>query len=192
MMYLAKAFAGDIVRPDLDAIVSSGVFELCLAIVRAFERAGVEGLSDASPSVLNNALNLIKYLRSHQDCEAKIRGLGSGLAFAMEHSLDEIKAVAATTGAAATQICEPLTHQNVHFSSSIAVRPDFYRTCIRATTGCGVFGRDEGGGDFDFTQHQVDTLCAMRPYYETVSLQLALRLFWICFYRFNGNRIVVS
>ena len=112
---LAKAFAGDAARPDLDAIVSSGLFEQCLGVVHAFERAGVEGLSDASPAVLMMALSLIKYLRSHRDCEEKIRGLGSGLAFAMEHSLDHMKAIGATTGASATQICEQLPHPNVYF-----------------------------------------------------------------------------
>ena len=119
MTMLAKAFAGDAARPDLDAIVSSGLFEQCLGVVHAFERAGVEGLSDASPVVLFSALSLIKYLRSHRDCEEKIRGLGSGLAFAMEHSLDHIKAIGLTTGASATQICEQLPHPNVYFSSSL-------------------------------------------------------------------------
>ena len=116
---VVKAFAGDTARPDLDALVSSGIFEQCLGIVQAFERAGVEGLSDASPGVLVMVLSLIKYLRSHQDCEAKIRGLGSGLAFAMEHSLDVSKVMGMTTGAQATQICEQLPHQNVYFSSSL-------------------------------------------------------------------------
>ena len=115
VMMLTKAFAGDAVRPDLDALVSSEVFEQCLGIVHAFARAGVEGLSDASPSVLNCALSLIKYLRSHRDCEAKIRSLGSGLAFAMEHSLDITKVTGHTTGASATQICELLPHQNASF-----------------------------------------------------------------------------
>ena len=119
MVMLAKAFAGDAARPDLDAIVSSGLFEQCLGVVHAFERAGVEGLSDASPAVLQMALSLIKYLRSHRDCEEKIRGLGSGLAFALEHSLDHMKAIGVTTGASATQICEQLPHPNVYFSSSL-------------------------------------------------------------------------
>jgi hypothetical protein len=118
--FVTKAFAGDIVRPDLDALVSSGVFEQCLGIVHAFERAGVEGLSDASSAVLSCALSLIKYLRSHRDCEAKIRDLGSGLAFAMEHSLDFLKALGMTTGGTATQICEPGPHQHVCFSSSFS------------------------------------------------------------------------
>jgi hypothetical protein len=127
---IVKLFAGDTARPDLDALISSGVFEQCLGIVHAFERAGVERLSDASPAVLFLALTLIKYLRSHRDCEVKIRGLGSGLAFAMEHSLDYIKALGYTTGASATQICEPLPHQNAYFSSSSTV--GLPETCLHA------------------------------------------------------------
>jgi hypothetical protein len=115
MCGFTKLFAGDTARPDLDALVSSGIFEQCLGIVHAFERAGVERLGDASPAVLQMALCLIKYLRSHRDCEVKIRGLGSGLAFAMEHSLDIIKVTGFTTGASATQICELLPHQNASF-----------------------------------------------------------------------------
>ena len=156
---LTKAFAGNVARPDLDALVSSGIFEQCLGIVETFEGAGVEGLSDASSGVLMLALTNIKYLRSHRDCEAKIRGLGSGLAFAMEHSLDFIKAMGMMTGGCATQICEPVPHRHVCFSSSL-VSVDLAFTHMRATTACSVFGRDEGGGGFEFTQHQVDTLCA--------------------------------
>ena len=115
MCGFTKLFAGGTARPDLDALVSSGIFEQCLGIVHAFERAGVERLGDASPAVLQMALCLIKYLRSHRDCEVKIRGLGSGLAFAMEHSLDIIKVTGFTTGASATQICELLPHQNASF-----------------------------------------------------------------------------
>ena len=75
-------------------------------MVRAFETAGVAGLGDASASVLFWALDIIKYLRTHPGCEAKIRGLGSALAFAMEHSLEFITTMGMTTGATATQICE--------------------------------------------------------------------------------------
>jgi hypothetical protein len=172
LLYAIQAFAGNLARPELDAIVSSGVFEQCLGIVQAFERAGVEGLSDVSPTVLFCGLNVIKYLRSHRDCEAKIRGLGSGLAFAMEHSLDHVKAMGMTTGGCATQICEQLPHQNVYFSPSlqccrlILLLP--VHTYMRATTGCGVFGRDEGGGGFEFTQHHVDTLCAVLLFHSSL------------------------
>ena len=60
MCGFTKLFAGDTARPDLDALVSSGIFEQCLGIVHAFERAGVERLGDASPAVLQMALCLIK------------------------------------------------------------------------------------------------------------------------------------
>jgi hypothetical protein len=118
VVFLVKTFAGDTVRPDLDAIVSSGLFEQCMGIVRAFERAGVEGLSDAGPAVLFQALTLIKYMRSHRDCEEKVRSLGSGLAFAIEHSLVYSNKYGVSSGATATQICESLPNHNVHLASS--------------------------------------------------------------------------
>ena len=101
-----KPFYGQSHRPELEAIVASGLFEHSLSVVRAFETAGVDRLGDASASVLFFALNIVKYLRSHPGCEEKIRGLGSALAFAMEHSLDYINVLGMTTGAYATQICE--------------------------------------------------------------------------------------
>ena len=106
VIYFHRAFATAGTRPDLEAIVASGLFEHSLSVVRAFETAGVEMLGDASPAVLHYALNIIKYFCSHPDCEAKIRGLGTGLAFAMEHSLDWVRTMGMTTGAYATQICE--------------------------------------------------------------------------------------
>ena len=106
MCPLVRTFAKLGTGPDLEAIVASGLFEHSLSVVRAFETAGVAGLGDASAAVLMWALNIVKYLRSHPGCEAKIRGLGSALAFAMEHSLNFMKTFGVTTGAYATQICE--------------------------------------------------------------------------------------
>ena len=106
MIYFHRAFATAGTRPDLEAIAASGLFEHSLSVVRAFETAGVEMLGDASAAVLHDALCIVRYLRSHPGCEAKIRGLGTGLAFAMEHSLDMIRTMGMTTGAYATQICE--------------------------------------------------------------------------------------
>ena len=106
VIFFQRAFATAGTRPDLEAIAASGLFEHSLSVVRAFETAGVEMLGDASPAVLHYTLNIVKYLRSHPDCEAKIRGLGTELAFAMEHSLDMIRTMGMTTGAYATQICE--------------------------------------------------------------------------------------
>eukprot|EP01043_Picozoa_sp_COSAG02_P038771 COSAG02_NODE_3014_length_7551_cov_83.019995_5_plen_110_part_00 len=106
MSFLQRAFAATGTRPDLEAFVASGLFEHSLSVVRAFETAGVEMLGDASPAVLHHALCIVRYLRSHPGCEAKVRGLGTGLAFAMEHSLDMIRSMGMTTGAYATQICE--------------------------------------------------------------------------------------
>ena len=106
MIYFQRAFTATGTRPDLEAIVASGLFEHSLSVVRAFETAGVEGLGDASAALLFCALCIVKYLHTHPGCEAKIRGLGSALAFAMEHSLDVITTMGITTGAYATQICE--------------------------------------------------------------------------------------
>ena len=32
---------------------------------------------------------------------------------------------------------------------------------LHLLAGCGTFGRDEGGGGFEFAQHHVDSLCAL-------------------------------
>jgi hypothetical protein len=136
LQHLMKAFSGLDVRPDLESCISSGVFDLCLEIVAAFAAAGVEGLEDIDVGVLSFALIQLPKVGSYQpECEAKIRGIATSLAFCMEHSLDYMQEMGYT-------------------SSSIAAR-----TC------CAVFGRDEGGSEFTFTQQHVDTLITMWSLY---------------------------
>eukprot|EP01046_Picozoa_sp_COSAG06_P001050 COSAG06_NODE_31_length_31488_cov_60.882793_35_plen_433_part_00 len=125
---VTKAFAGQATRPDLDAMVSSGLFDVCLEIVAAVTAAGVTGLRDTNHEVLYKALNFITSCGHQPGCEAKIRGVGSALGFCLENSLDVMEEVGRTTGAAAAKLC------------------------------CSIFGRDEGGSGFTFTQQHVDML----------------------------------
>ena len=41
-----QTVAGDTSRPDLEALVGSGYFDLCIQVVEAFAARGVEGLPD--------------------------------------------------------------------------------------------------------------------------------------------------
>eukprot|EP01046_Picozoa_sp_COSAG06_P003154 COSAG06_NODE_119_length_23111_cov_51.658613_22_plen_387_part_00 len=124
----AAAFAGQATRPDLDAMVSSGLFDICLEMVAAVAAAGAEGLHDTNRQVLYSALNVLTYCGHQPGCEAKIRGVGSALGFCLENSLNVMEEVGRTTGAAAAKLC------------------------------CSIFGRDEGGSGFTFTQQHVDLL----------------------------------
>jgi hypothetical protein len=74
------------------------------------------------------ALNFLKYCRPEPGCEAQIRGVAPALAFCLEHNLDLMEELGATTQGNATGVC------------------------------CGVFGRDEGGSDFTFSQQHIDIL----------------------------------
>ena len=74
------------------------------------------------------ALGILVRCRSQPGCEVKIRGAASALAFCMENSLDLMEELGYTTGTMAAKLC------------------------------CGVFGRDEGGSEFAFTQEHVDLL----------------------------------
>jgi hypothetical protein len=121
-------FAGQDVRPDVEACVSSGLVDECCAAVTAFEARGVEGLGDVNHFTVSIVLEQLKLSMSHPVCEQKVRGMGRALGFCLENSLDMCEEIGISTGATATQIC------------------------------CGVFGRDEGGSDFAFKQVHVDSL----------------------------------
>jgi hypothetical protein len=125
---VVKAFTGQAERPDLAAIVASGLFDLGVEIVVAFAAAGVDGLRDTDHLVVLFALGLLNIGGSQPGCETKIRGAAGALAFCLENSLELAEAIGMTTGAFAAKLC------------------------------CSVFGRDEGGSEFTFQQQHVDTL----------------------------------
>ena len=73
-------------------------------------------------------LGLINVCRNHAGCEAKIRGAADALTFCLDNSLNFMEDVGCTSGAFAAMLC------------------------------CSVFGRDEGGSEFTFTQANVDMM----------------------------------
>ena len=84
----SKAFSGQPQRPDLAAMVASGLFDECASAVAAVAAAGVEGLHDTDHTALLGSLALLRNCRSQPGCEAKIRRLAPALAFCLEHDLD--------------------------------------------------------------------------------------------------------
>ena len=121
-----KCFEGQVARPDVAACVSSGLLDLSVEAVAAFAAAGTDGLSDTDHWAVHIALSNLRNCRAEAGCETKIRGVAHALAFCLENSLDLIEAIGATTQSTAAQIC------------------------------CGVFGRDEGGSGFSFSQQHID------------------------------------
>jgi hypothetical protein len=100
-----KVFAGQPQRPDLEAIVASGLFDECASAVAAVAAAGVEGLHDMNHVALLCSLVMLRNCRSQPGCEAKIRRLAPALAFCLEHDLDHIEQLGMTTASYAAQIC---------------------------------------------------------------------------------------
>jgi hypothetical protein len=125
---IAKGFIGQASRPDLAAIVGSGLFDLCIEAIAAFAAAGAEGLRDTHHGVFYSVLTMVRVTRAHPGCEAKIRGAASALAFCLVHNLDYMAEIGHTTGTYAAKVC------------------------------CSVFGRDEGGSEFSFSTQHVQTL----------------------------------
>ena len=125
---ISKTFTGQATRPDVAAFVASGLFDIFVEDLEAFAAAGAEALRDTHHSVVSFALRGLIVCRAHSGCEFKIRGAAGALAFCLENSLAHIEEIGSTTGAVAAQLC------------------------------CSVFGRDEGGSEFTFTQAQVDLL----------------------------------
>ena len=105
MTSLPKAFAGQPQRPDLEAMVASGLFDECISAVAAVAAAGVEGLHDTNHIALFHSLCLLRNCRSQPGCEAKIRRLASALAFCLEHDLDSLEQLGMTTASYAAQLC---------------------------------------------------------------------------------------
>jgi hypothetical protein len=105
---LPKLFAGQLQRPDLEAIVASGLFEEGAAAVAAVGAAGTEGLHDTHHCALYCALSVLKYCRQQPGCETRIRSLAPALAFCLENDLDVFEQVGTTTASNAAQICESI------------------------------------------------------------------------------------
>jgi hypothetical protein len=100
-----KLFTGQPQRPDLEAIVMSGLFDECAGAVAAVAATGVEGLHDMNHSALVCSLSLLRTCRGQPGCEAKLRQLAPALAFCLEHDLDFMEQLGITTASYAAQIC---------------------------------------------------------------------------------------
>ena len=103
-----KLFYGQSQRPDLDAIVTSGLFEECANGVASFAAIGVDGLGDVNRTALLLALSVLRTCRQQPGAEARIRSLAPALEWCLEHDLDFLEQLGMTTGSYAAQICESL------------------------------------------------------------------------------------
>ena len=101
-----KLFHGQPHRPDLEAIVASGLFEECANGVASFAAAGVDGLGDVNHVALGWALTILRTCRQQPGAEARIRSLAPALRWCLEHDLDWLEQLGMTTGSYAAQICE--------------------------------------------------------------------------------------
>ena len=103
-----KLFYGQSHRPDLEAIVASGLFEECASGVASFAAAGVDGLGDVDHAASYHALVVLRTCRQQPGAEARIRSLAPALEWCLEHDLDCAEQLGYTTGSCAAQICESL------------------------------------------------------------------------------------
>ena len=103
---LYKGFTGgQPQRPDLEALVASGLFDECASAVAAVAAAGVEGLHDTNAWALCASLIMLRVCRSHPGCEAKIRQLAPALAFCLEHDVEFMEQTGHSSGTYAAQLC---------------------------------------------------------------------------------------
>ena len=106
-----KLFLGQPQRPNLEALVASGLFEECASAVVAFAAAGAEGLHDTSHTSLGMTLNVLRNCHQQPGCEARIRSLAPALGFCLENDLDYMEQLGITTASYAAQICESLRNR---------------------------------------------------------------------------------
>ena len=100
-----RLFNGQSHRPDLEAIVSSGLFEECASGVASF--AGWTWMGwGTSTMELYCALSVLRNCRQQPGAEARIRSLAPALKWCLEHDLDYMEQLGTTTGSYAAQICE--------------------------------------------------------------------------------------
>ena len=94
--YEVTRLRGTQARPDLDACVSSGLFDLCVQMVAAFAAAGVDGLQGTEHSVMY-ALCFCRNAAAIQ--AASRRSVAWRLpTFCLEHSLETWKRSATRPG----------------------------------------------------------------------------------------------
>ena len=104
---LCKCFQGQAHRPDIEAIVASGLFEECAAGIEAIADGRTIQLHDVAGNPLMWALRVLLNCRSHPTCEPRIRGLATALEFCLEHDIVLTPEIFATTASIAASIGEP-------------------------------------------------------------------------------------
>ena len=108
MVYLlaqvAMAFEAEAHRPDLEAIVASGMFEECAAAIEAVSAGGVEQLQTVGIWNLIAALRLVLNCRSGIGCDARIRSLARALEFCIQHDIGQAPAIGVSSAQLAAQI----------------------------------------------------------------------------------------
>lgn len=181
MHEVCKGSHGQAHRPDIEAVVASGVFEECVAGIEAVEAGGAEQLHDVSGYALLLALRALLNCHSHPECEARIRSLTTALEFCLDHDMEMAKEIAATTASVAASIGEPAfaTAQSAaHLQANNHVPTESLAVSHAV---CAVFGRDEAGSnegsEFRFSQPLVDLLVSKwsdvvraRGFYATYAL----------------------
>ena len=101
-----KLFNGQSHRPDLEAIVASGLFEECASGVASLAGAGVDRAGDVNHYALFLALTILRNCRQQPGAEARIRSLAPALRWCLGNDLDLMEQLGMTTGSYAAQICE--------------------------------------------------------------------------------------
>ena len=125
-----KHFTNSQERPDLEAMVSCGIFEDCISCVALFAATGAEGLDEINPGSVIAALKILNFCRDQPGCADRIRSIAPALTFALDNDIPYLPDTGHTTGAAAAQLC------------------------------CAIFGRDDGesGSEFTFTRQHVEMM----------------------------------
>ena len=103
---VCKSFHGRAHRPDIEAIVASGLFEECAAGIEAVAASGTKQLHDVAGYPLMHALRLLLNCHSHRKCESRIRSLATALEFCLEHDIEVAQELCWTTASIAASIGE--------------------------------------------------------------------------------------
>ena len=101
-----NGLSGSESRPDLDAMVASGLIDQLVAALRAFEQRGVSGLQTTDIAAVNATLTVLRRSVLCPTAKSLVRSAGSAIAFAMEHSLDLAEELGWTSGGVAAALCE--------------------------------------------------------------------------------------
>lgn len=181
---LCKCFHGQPHRPDVEAIVASGLFEECVAGIEAVADGGTTQLHDVAGYPLLWALRLLLNCHSHPKCEARIRGMATALEFCLEpkHDIVLCQELHITTASIAASIGEPASAMAQSVVHRLANNHAPAESLAVSHAVCAVFGRDEAGSnegrsEFRFNQPLIDLLVTKwsdvvraKGFYATFSL----------------------